>query len=464
MQSLLKNVSFTFLSNIVALVVSVLVAFFLPKALGVENYGYFQLYLFYINYIGFLHFGWADGIFLRYGGAYYEKLDRDIFRSQFGVFCILELIFSLVFCLCALKFAPSEDKKMVFLLLGVSVILSMPKTFLQYLLQATNRIKEYSFLIMSERLLFGIGALLVVFAGVDSFFWVICADLIGKLMALCYGLFQCRDVVSLKISLARNVLKEIASNINVGSKLMLANIAGLLILGIVRWAIEDKWDVSTFGKISLTLTVSNLVMVFIRAVSMVLLPALRRIDESKYVGIYQEMKAGLMLLVFGFLFAYYPLNSFLIYWLPDYADCLKYMAVLFPICFYEGKLSMLVETYSKTLRMEKKIFFSNVVTLALSILLTWVAVFVLENLTYAVFSILIIFAFKSSFGELFLSKRMPLNFAKNLFIESFMIACFVVSTWFIGGIKGFGIYFAAYAIFVLINKNSLVGIVRRIKK
>lgn len=464
MSSIVKNISFTLLSNIVALVVSVLVAFFVPKCLDVENYGYFQLYLFYINYTGFLHFGWADGIFLRYGGAYYEKLDKDLFRSQFGVFCITEFIISTLFCICALKFAPSEEKTTVFLLLGFSIILSMPKTFLQYVLQATNRIKEYSFLIMMERAFFGLGALSVVFAGLDNFALVIGADLLGKFVAMCYGMAQCSDFISLRISFAKKVFKDIASNINVGSKLMLANIAGLLILGIVRWAIEDKWDVSTFGKISLTLTISNLVMVFIRAVSMVLLPTLRRIDESKYAGIYQEMKIGLMLLVFGLLFAYYPINSFLILWLPDYADCLKYMAVLFPICFFEGKLSMLVETYLKTLRMEKKIFFSNVVTLALSILLTWVAVFVLENLTYAVFSILIIFAFKSSFGELFLSKRMPLNFAKNLFIESFMIACFVVSTWFIGGIKGFGIYFAAYAIFVLINKNSLVGIVRRIKK
>lgn len=464
MPSILKNISYTLLSNIVALVVSVLVAFFVPKALDVENYGYFQLYLFYINYTGFLHFGWADGVFLRYGGAFYENLDKKLFRSQFGTFCILEFIFSVLFCACALKFAPSEEKTTVFLLLGLSILFNMPKTFLQYLLQATNRIKEYSFLIMLERAFFGIGALSVVFVGVDSFVLVICADLLGKFISMCYGMFQCSDIVSLKISFARNVFKEIVSNINVGSKLMFANIAGLLILGIIRWSIEDKWDVATFGKISLTLTISNMVMVFIRAVSMVLLPTLRRIDESKYAGIYNEMKAGLMLLVFGLLFAYYPINSFLILWLPDYADCLKYMAVLFPICFFEGKLSMLVETYLKTLRMEKKIFFSNVVTLALSILLTWVAVFVFENLTYAVFSILIIFAFKSSFGELFLSKRMPLNFAKNLFIESFMIACFVVSTWFIGGVKGFGIYFAAYAIFVLINKNSLVGIVRRIKK
>lgn len=464
MPSLLKNISYTFLSNVIALIVSVLVAFFVPKALGVENYGYFQLYLFYINYTGFLHFGWADGVFLRYGGAYYESLDRDLFKSQFGAFCVLEFLFSAVFCACALQFAPSENKCLVFLLIGVSILFSLPKTFLQYVLQGTNRIREYSTLIIIERALFGFCALMVVLVGVDNFALVIGADLVGKFVALCYALYQCRDIISVKFRLTKSTISEIWENISVGSKLMFANIASLLIIGIVRWSIEQEWDVSTFGKISLTLTVSNLVMVFIRSVSMVLLPTLRRIDESRYSDIYYELKNGLMLFVFGILLIFYPLNAFLIYWLPDYADCLRYMAILFPLCFYEGKLSMLVETYLKTLRMENKIFLSNFVTLALSLLLTWLTVFVLENLTYAVFAILTIFAFKSSLGECFLSRRMPLSLIKGLIVESAMIACFVCSAWFVGGVNGLCLYLAVYALFVAFNKKSLLKILKRIKK
>ncbi|MCQ2104879.1 MAG: hypothetical protein MJZ26_03705 [Fibrobacter sp.] len=463
MPSVLKNISYTFLSNIVCLLVSVFVAFFVPKALGVENYGFFQLYLFYINYTGFLHFGWADGIYLRYGGAYYESLDKKLFQSQFGIFCLFESAFSILFCICALKFAPTTEKTVVFTLIGLCILFLMPKTFLQYVLQATNRIKEYSFLIMIERACFGFGSLLIVFVGLDSFALVIAADLFGKFVSMCYGIFQCRDQISLKISVSKKVLKEVYENICVGSKLMFANIASLLILGLVRWSIERKWDVSTFGKISLTLTISNLVMVFIRSVSMVLLPTLRRIDESKYSEIYREMKVGLMLFTFGILFAYYPLYVFLTYWLPSYADCLKYMAILFPICFYEGKLSMLVETYLKTLRMEKKIFFTNLLTLVLSAVLTWTSIFLLENLTYAVFAILIIFAFRTSLGEFFLSKKMQLSFVKGLIIESFMIACFVCSTWFIDGFSGFLLYLLVYMTFLFVHRHYLKNIICRIK-
>ena len=104
MHPIFKNISYTFLSNVVCTIVSILVVFFVPKSVGVENYGYFQLYLFYINYTGFLHFGWADGVYLRYGGAYYKDLDKPMFATQFRLFIVMELVFSIILCCWANSF------------------------------------------------------------------------------------------------------------------------------------------------------------------------------------------------------------------------------------------------------------------------------------------------------------------------------------------------------------------------
>ena len=77
MNSVYKNLFYTIASNIVSFACSVLITLIIPKRLGIDDYGYFQLYLFYTTYIGFLHLGWADGVLLRYGGAYYEILDKS---------------------------------------------------------------------------------------------------------------------------------------------------------------------------------------------------------------------------------------------------------------------------------------------------------------------------------------------------------------------------------------------------
>ena len=45
--------------------------FVLPRYLSLYDYGTWQLFLFYFSYVGFLHFGWEDGIYLRYAGFNY---------------------------------------------------------------------------------------------------------------------------------------------------------------------------------------------------------------------------------------------------------------------------------------------------------------------------------------------------------------------------------------------------------
>ena len=460
----LRNISFTVASNLICLVVSTVITFILPKSISVENYGLFQLYFFYINYTGFLHFGWADGLFLRYGGAYYESLNKQIIGSQYKIYCLFEILFSILFCICVFFYSGDGNKKEVFFLIGVSIAFNLPKTFLQYLLQATNRIKEYASLITLERVVYGLFIIAVVTAKKDSFAWAISADLLGKMIALIYALYQCRGILIAKTILCKIVYQDIWENIKVGSKLMLANIASLLIIGIIRWSIERQWDVSVFGKISLALSISNLMMVFIRAVSMVMLPTLRRIDSEKYSSIYNDIKVGLLVPMFGMLLIYYPLNTFLIYWLPDYADCLKYMAVLFPLCIFEGKSSMLVETYLKTMRLEKKLLFSNILTLVFSVLITIITVFYLENLSLAVFGILVIIAFRTSMGEFFLSNKLNINFGKNIFLELGLIATFVVSTWLVSGLKGFLSYFSVYTLFAFANRIKLKNAIRKIQK
>ena len=82
-KKIVANFSYVVLSNLLTVIVSSLVVLILPKIMGVEEYGYWQLYIFYLSYAGFVHLGWVDGIYLRYGGLEYDDLDKEKFFSQF---------------------------------------------------------------------------------------------------------------------------------------------------------------------------------------------------------------------------------------------------------------------------------------------------------------------------------------------------------------------------------------------
>lgn len=64
----IKNISYSFSANLISLLISAFMVMFVPKLLSVNDYGLWQLFLFYYSYLGFLHFGWEDGIYLRYAG------------------------------------------------------------------------------------------------------------------------------------------------------------------------------------------------------------------------------------------------------------------------------------------------------------------------------------------------------------------------------------------------------------
>lgn len=52
-KSVMKNLSYTLTSNLVSLAISSLVVLVVPKLIGVEEYGYWQLYMFFTSYVGF---------------------------------------------------------------------------------------------------------------------------------------------------------------------------------------------------------------------------------------------------------------------------------------------------------------------------------------------------------------------------------------------------------------------------
>ncbi len=150
----IKNLYYTVAANFATLGISVLLNLFVPKLLGVTEYSYWQLYVFYSTYVGFLHFGWVDGIYLKIGGEEYDKLDKKGLGSQFWYLLFFELILSLLVTITVYLFLPKSPQSIVLILTATVSIITIIKTFIIYILQSTNRIKEYAQLSRNDRYLY----------------------------------------------------------------------------------------------------------------------------------------------------------------------------------------------------------------------------------------------------------------------------------------------------------------------
>lgn len=462
-KKIFKNLSYSVIANGSNTLVSMILVLFVPKILSVREYAYWQLYLFYASYVGFFHFGWADGIYLRFGGKKYEELDKKYFHSQFWLLSIFEVFVAVVFCGISF-FMPDINKQVVIRAVGICCVLQLPRTLLQYLLQTTNRITDYAKNYLFEKIVYAILVVMSLAVGIRQFEILVLADLIARLVTLILLIRECKDIVFIKIEHLFDGLKEAWVNVNVGIKLMFANIASQLLIGIVRWAIQNKWSVETFGKVSLSITASNLLMVFISAVSVVLYPLLKDINPEKYVEIYTKIRTILMVVVLGMLIVYYPAKVILSWWLPQYAESLKYMALLFPMCVFESKMTMLINTYLKALREEKAIMLINWAVVIITVISTAIFVYGMGNLLFAIVSLTFLIGTRCSIGELYLAKTLGFSPIKDIIYEWLMVIVFMFVSWKIDSWLSFAIYAVVYLIYMLVKRGEVKEVINMVKK
>lgn len=459
----LANFFYALSSNLVTVIVSALTVFVIPKLIGVEEYGYWQLFLFYAAYVPFLQFGWTDGIYLRYGGIEAQSLDRQLFFSQFIMLLISQSLIAMVIIGYAIFTLVDIDRVFIFQMVGIYLIIINTRYLFTYVLQATNRFKLFSQIIVLDRIAYVLFIVLVLCAGMRDYKLLIIADILGKLISLSYSIYLCREFALLKMTRFSFVFFEIIINIKAGINIMFANIASMLMLGVLRFGISQAWDIATFGKVSLTLVVSNFLMVFISAISVILFPILRRTNQEKLPEIYTVLRNCLSVLLLGMLAFYYPLKNMLSIWLPEYAESLIYMAVLFPVCLFESKVSMLINTYLKSLRQEKLMLRINWIAVIASILVTLITVWGLHNLELTIMSIVFVFAFRCVLAEYFLAQLLKIELRNDILLELIMVVLFIFSSWTLDSWLSFIVYFSGYCIYLLIKKKDAVDSLRVIK-
>ena len=458
-QGLFKNLSYTVLANGTNTLVSMVLVLFVPKVLGVTEYAYWQLYLFYASYVGFFHLGWADGVYLKFGGKEYESLDKQYFNTQFWLLTFAEVILACVICTISLFFVPDGNKREVFFAFGMCCVLQIPRTFLQYVLQTTNRIVNYARNFLLEKFVYAGLVVAALALGFKDFRILVGADLFARGLTLVLLILECKDIVFKPIRNLGKGMVEAWDNIGIGIKLMIANIASNLLLGIVRLAIQDHWTVETFGKVSLSITASNLLLTFIGAVSIVIYPMLKNISHEQYADIYSKMRNMLMIPVLGLLIVYYPAKEILSWWLPQYAESLRYMALLFPMCVFESKMTMLVTTYLKVLRQERNIMLINWSAVIITGISTLLIVYKFDNLTLAIASLPILLGIRCSIGELLLTKEINMSIIKDMLAEWGLILSFIIASWYIDSWISTLVYSCIYLGYIFWKRQDVKGLV-----
>jgi O-antigen/teichoic acid export membrane protein len=426
-----------------------------PKLLGVVDYSFWQLYSFYVGYVGVLQFGWNDGIYLRYGGQLYGQLEKGRFAVQFWMLVASQVVISGLVVLGAVVLVPDSERTFVLAATGLAILILGTRAFFFFIWQATNLIGHYARALALELVVFIIAVTVWFVAGGTGYLGLIVCDLIAKSVSLAMSVYWCRGLVMRRQVPVRGDLAEAWQNMSVGIKLMLANLASMLVVGVVRFAIERHWDVVTFGKVSLSLSVSGLVMVFLNAVGVVVFPTLRRIQPDRKPELFLTLRTLYLPAAALLLVLYFPLRTGLALWLPAYAESLRYMGLLFPVFVFEGRMALLINSFLKDLREERSMLAVNLGGVALSVVLSGVFAFWLGNLELTVASILLLIVARATVAELVLSRRLGVLALSSLLPELGLTLLFVGAAWFLDVGPALSAYGAGYLLFLTLSWRRL---------
>lgn len=456
----LKNISYSFLANLVTLLVAVIMTLIAPKFLSVYEYGLWQLFLFYYYYVGFFHFGWEDGIYLRYAGKPFNNLPRQTMAGQFRGIVLLQLCLAMILWFAFPVFVRDPDKLQILRFTALLIPFLNFNNLCNFIMQISNRIKDYARMLFLEQIVFlSLSLLFLVVLSHRNFLSLYFARVIAVLSVVFIGGWFCRGFLHPPFPATKDFLQETRLNIAAGSKLMLANVAGMLIIGIVRYGISVGWDVATFGKISLTLNISNFLLVFINAVSIVLFPLLKQTEELSHL--YTDMHKGLSVILMSLLLAYYPLKAGLSWWLPRYADSLAYMALLLPVCLFESRMQLLCNTYLKSLRQETVLLKINCVMVLLSIAVTIITVSVYHQITMAVFSITVLYTVRCMLAEYWLRRILAVQWNWDAVQEVLLVVLFVMSGWYLDSWYCMLLYLVGYLWYLYIGREKNRNLFRK---
>ncbi len=470
---ILRNIIYAFAAQGISLLLSILTSLILPKFFDKANYGYWSLFLFYTGYTGFFHFGLNDGVYLKIGGIEYDDMDKKLLGAQFRFGALFQTVIGLGIVLWAVLFGQDGETAFVFIMTAAYMLMYNLTLYLGCIFQAANETRLYSMSVMIDKVVFMAAILaLFLFKSNDyrTYVWLYMA---AKLAAMAYCVYKGRDVVFARRIPFTDTLRESLDSMKIGINLTVANIAGNLILGGGRFIIERYWGIEDFGEVSFSLTLTNFFLLFVSQISMVLFPALRQIDEGRQKSLFDMAKNVLNVILPVVFLVYIPAKELLKIWLPQYEVSLAYMAILLPMCIFDGKMNLVCATYFKVLRKERFLLGVNLFSMALSIAMCIIGAYCFHSIDSIILFMVCAIGVRYFVSENFLERLLgeTREYRKAQFEmaqELVLVALCAYVCWKLPSAVAFVISLAAYVLYLIINRKSVVylqGLIRnRVKR
>ncbi|RPA60678.1 hypothetical protein EF384_04330 [Aerococcus agrisoli] len=460
-----KNILTVISSNFLLLVLGLVMSFIIPLITSVENYAYWQLYLYYSGFVGFFMLGFNDGINIRYAGNNIDNLPKNLFNLFFRVVITMGVV-SAIICIAILLILPLEfNQKVTLLFVTINIIIFNIHGFCIHINQMTMRFKYYSIANIVEKLLFVI-SIPIFFVLDSSYYWIILLNLFCRILAMSYNLWTVRNLIfntgeSLKV---KDNIDEIKENYKAGLPLMLASIFAMFMTTVPKIVVQNHFEIVEYGYFSFGYSTLNIAIQLISAMSVVFYPSLKNLDTNSYGKVYKEVKFGFLIISLFLLLIYYPINLIVSLVFTKYINVLQYLFLLFPIVIFQSFNSLITANFSRLKRLEKKYLYNNAFFLILNLSVTNTVAFFVHDIRVILVVSLICMTMWAFSGENYVEKSLGLGQKESKFIVPlliFSIIIFILINYSFSLFSSLAMYLLYIFVIILIFRKHIKVMISR---
>lgn len=136
--SLKKGLMYVLIANFINLGFNLITNFVLPKELSVESYATIKTFQLYVSYAGLFHFGFVDGMYLKYGGKNVKEIRGEDLKTNLSTLRFFEIFVTLICTIVALFL-----RREVLAFFALSILPLNLANYFKQLYQATGEFSLY---------------------------------------------------------------------------------------------------------------------------------------------------------------------------------------------------------------------------------------------------------------------------------------------------------------------------------
>lgn len=262
-----KGILAVFKTNVIVLLFNLITNFLLPKYLSVEAYASIKAFQLYVLYIGVFHFGYCDGMYLRYGGKTIGDIDKYELKNDVSTMCLYQLGISILVIASNLFIHDFS-----WLAFSVAILPLNMVSYYKLLCQATGEFTRYGNITnVTTVLMFvvNIGLLFVADIQKDAGPYIVAYVVldIGIWLGLEWYIPRTFQLLGVK---GKFDIHLVVHNVKDGILLTLGNLSTALFTGMDRWFVKFLMDTVTFAQYSFAVSIESFLNVAVTPVSITL--------------------------------------------------------------------------------------------------------------------------------------------------------------------------------------------------